>query len=67
MSNENFTDSRRTDLSTTHGIDPDDREQLLLDDLWVEQKRTREAVERRNDLLEELLRRLEAADAEGRA
>jgi hypothetical protein len=53
MSNENFTDSRRTDLSTTHGIDPNDREQLLLDDLRVEVARLADAVERRNELLEE--------------
>ena len=53
--------------ANTYGIDPDDREHLLLGDLRVEQKRTREAIERQNDLLEELLRRLETADAEGRA
>jgi hypothetical protein len=62
MSNENFTDSRRTDLSTTHGIDPNDREQLLLNDLRVEVKHLREAIERQN----ELLARIDAADAEGR-
>jgi hypothetical protein len=53
MSSENFTDSRRTDLSTTYGIDPDDREQLLLDDLRVEVKHLREAIERQNELLAE--------------
>jgi hypothetical protein len=61
MSNTTET-PRRTDAPNAYGIDPDDREQLLLDDLWIEQKRTREAVERRNDLLEELLARIDAAD-----
>ena len=63
MSTENFTDSRRTDLSTTYGIDPDDREHLLLDDLRIEVKHLREAIERQN----ELLAQIDAVDAEGRA
>jgi len=49
----NTTTERRSDLSATHGIDPDDREQLLLDDLRVEVKHLREAIERQNELLAE--------------
>jgi Mg2+ and Co2+ transporter CorA len=59
----NTTTERRSDLSATHGIDPDDREQLLLDDLRVEVKHLREAIERQN----ELLAQIDAVDAEGRA
>ena len=59
----NTPTERRTDATNSYGINPDDREQLLLDDLRVEVKRLREAIERRN----ELLARIDAADAEGRA
>lgn len=46
------TTTLRTDRSAnTYGIDPDDREQVLLDDLRVEVKQLREAIERRNELL----------------
>ena len=63
MTTNTSTTSRRTDFSTTYGIDPDDREQLLLDDLRVEVKHLREAIERQN----ELLAQIDAVDAEGRA
>jgi hypothetical protein len=48
--------------ANTYGIDPDDREQLLLDDLRVEVKHLREAIERQN----ELLAQIDAVDTEGR-
>jgi hypothetical protein len=38
----------------TYGIDPDNREQLLLDDLRVEIERLADAVERQNELLGKL-------------
>ena len=50
----------------TFGINPDDREQVLLDEIRVEQKRTREEMQRQNHLLEQLLQRLETADTEKR-
>jgi len=59
----NTPTERRTDATNTHGINPDDREQLLLDDLRVEVKHLREAIERQN----ELLAQIDAVDAEGRA
>jgi hypothetical protein len=58
------TTTVRTGRSTnSYGINPDDREQLLLDDLRVEVKHLREAIERQN----ELLAQIDAVDAEGRA
>lgn len=39
----------------SHGIDPDDRESMLLDDLRHEIRRLADAVEQQNEHLEELL------------
>jgi hypothetical protein len=41
-----------TDTRQNDGIDPDERELILLDDLRHEVKRLADAVERQNDLLE---------------
>ena len=43
--------TKREEQRITGGIDPDDREQLLLDDLRAEVKHLREAIERQNELL----------------
>jgi len=49
----NYTNPRQANGT---GINPDDREQMLLDDLRVEVARLADAVERRNELLEEINR-----------
>jgi hypothetical protein len=41
-----------TPQTNSPGINPDDREQILLDDLRVEISRLADELERRNDLLE---------------
>ena len=48
----NVDDAQR--LTDTSGIDSNDREQLLLDDLQFEVSRLADAVERQNELLEQL-------------
>jgi len=49
--------------STQFGVDPSDREQVLLDDLRAEVRELREQVERQNELLEEVAEtRQEALD-----
>jgi hypothetical protein len=42
----------RTRDDTHRGIDPGDRQQILLDDLRVEITRLADAVERQNELIE---------------
>lgn len=49
--NPDYTGTTSTQNST--GINPDDREQLLLDELRVEVARLADAVERQNELLDE--------------
>jgi hypothetical protein len=45
------TPTNATTTQNSTGIDPDDREQLLLDDLREEVERLADAVERQNELL----------------
>ena len=44
--------TQHTDTRQNDGIDPDERELILLDDLRYEVGRLADAVERQNDLLE---------------
>ena len=44
--------TQHTDTRQTDGIDPDERELILLDDLRHEVERLADAVERQNELLE---------------
>jgi len=54
MSNTGPNPTTTADRSTTpRGVSPDDREQILLDDLRVEIARLADAVERQNELLEQ--------------
>ena len=56
------TTTTRTDPSAnSYGITADEREQMLLDDLRVEVKHLREAIERQNEFLATI-----AADERGR-
>ena len=50
--NANYTKPNTTRESRT-GVDPEEREELLLDDLQHEVSRLADAVERQNELLNE--------------
>lgn len=54
---ETINGARMRNTRHNDGIDPDDREQILLDDLRVEIRRLADAVERQNELLESALDR----------
>lgn len=49
------TTATRPNKSNSNGIDPSDRERVVLDNLRIEVRRLAEATERQNELLEELL------------